>query len=139
MCGLPVIGCILADCQQTEKRLHILFYIMLLIIMEFYYHNVKELSILIFPFYIFEQKGRLKTESCFQTALILFQCVIRDAFAGTESRRGWFANRSATLPSGRYRCRSRRSAAGRIPWRGCSRHRSAWLRRRRHLFAPLAP
>ena len=70
VCGLSVIGCILADCQQTEKRLHILFYIMLLIIMEFYYYNVKKLSILIFPFYIFEQKGRLKTESCFQTALI---------------------------------------------------------------------
>ena len=96
MWRLPVTGCILADCQQTEKRLHILFYIMLLIIMEFYYYNVKELSILIFPFYIFEQKGRLKTESCFQTALILFQCVIQDAFAGTESRRGWFANQSAT-------------------------------------------
>ena len=31
--------------QQTEKRLHILFYIIFLIIMEFYYYGVKDLSI----------------------------------------------------------------------------------------------
>ena len=88
---------ILADCQQTEN-VYIFFFILL-----FDYHVIlllwcKEfIDFKLFRFTLFEQKGRLKTESCFQTALILFQYVIRDAFAGTESRRGWFANWSATL------------------------------------------
>ena len=45
--------------------------------------------------------------------------------------RGSRPNRSAASPGGRCRCPGRRSAACRLPARGCSRRRSAWPRRRR--------